>query len=409
MTIIASPARHVTGGVDTHADVHVACAFDSVTARKLAHESFPATGPGYDQLLSWMREFGTIDAIGVESTGSWGAGLTRHLSDNAVPVIEVDRPDRKARRNEGKSDPTDAEAAARAVISGRASGTPKSRDGHVEAVRAIEVVCHGAVKDRTRAINQFRALLVSAPESLRQQCRGLTLTKQLAKARRFAERVEHDIVVNETRIALKELALRIGFLDVHITRLETRLNELTAQAAPALVGMFAVGPHVAAQLLAAVGDNPHRMTSEASFAKLCGACPIPASSGKTQRHRLNRGGDRRANNALHTIVLVRLRYHAPTRAYAARRRAEGKTHAEITRCLKRFVAREAYQAITNPPTDLITGPELRALRAAGHLSLTTVCNAIGTSPINLSRIERGLAHDTNLTRRARAAIFQIAP
>ncbi|HEY1741162.1 MAG TPA: IS110 family transposase [Acidimicrobiia bacterium] len=409
MTIIAPTVRHVTGGVDTHGEIHVAAVLDSTTAVELADRSFAADAAGYHELEVWLKGFGVVDAVGVEATGSWGAGLTRHLSGRDVQVVEVDRPDRKARRFEGKTDATDARAAARAVIARRARAVPKSRDGNVEALRAIEVVCHGAVKDRTRAINQFHALVVSAPESLRQQFRRLTLTKQLAKARRFADRDSDDVVCNETRIALKELARRIGFLDEHIHRLETRLNTLTAQAAPALLGMFAVGPHVAAQLLAAAGDNPHRMTSEASFAKLCGACPIPASSGKTQRHRLNRGGDRRANNALHTIVLVRLRYHPPTRTYAARRRTEGKTTAEIARCLKRFVAREAYQAITNPPDDLITGTELRALRNQHGLSLTHVCNAIRTTPITLSRIERGLAHDTNLAQAAHTWILENNP
>ena len=406
MTMMTSTGRHVTGGVDTHGDVHVAVALDSVTARKIEHESFATTQRGYADLLGWMRGFGEIDAAGVESTGSWGAGLARFLASEGVVVIEGDRPYRKLRRQEGKSDPTDAEAAARAVISGRATVTPKSRDGHVEAIRALEVVCHGAVQDRTRAINQFRALVVSAPGSLRDQLRRLTLTKQLARARRFVDTPDTDVVMNETRVALKELSRRIGFLDEHIDRLEARHTELTATAAPALVGMFGVGAHVAAQLLAAADDNPHRMTSDARFAKLCGVCPLPASSGKTQRHRLNRGGDRRANSALHTIVLVRMRYHAPTRAYAARRRAEGKTTPEITRCLKRFVAREAYQALVNPPTDLVAGSELRTLRQENKLSQTAVCNAIGTSPINLSRLERGLTHDTELAQRAHTWILE---
>jgi len=380
--------RRVTGGVDTHGDVHVAAALDSATGRQLATESFPTTRSGYEDLLEWFGGFGELDEIGVESTGSYGAGLTRFLQTEGVTVIEVDRPD-----------PVDAAAAARAVLSGRAASIPKSRDGAVEAIRAIEVVYHGAVKDRTRAINQFKSLLVSAPQSLRDKFRGLRFTAQLTRAKRAGE-TTGDLVEIETRRALKELARTIAFLDDQTGRLETRIGELTSEASPALLGLQGVGPHVAAQLLAAAGDNPHRMGSEAAFAKLCGACPISASSGKTTRHRLNRGGDRRANNALFVIVLVRMRYDPTTRAYVARRTSEGKSRKEIMRCLKRFVAREVYQALINPPTDLPTGPLLRQLRNNHGLSLTVVCNAIGTTPIGLSRLERGLTHDTRLARTA---------
>lgn len=403
--MMTPPARRVTGGVDTHGDVHVAAVLDSATGRHLGTESFPTTSTGYSGLLDWLGGFGQLGQVGVESTGSYGAGLLRFLQAQGIEVIEVDRPDRKARRFEGKSDPIDAEAAARAVLSGRASSTPKSRDGLVEAVRCLEVVHHGAVKDRTRAINQFKALLVSAPEDLRSGLRRMSFADQLSRARRWPDG-HGDPVEREVRWALKELARRIGFLDEQTARLETRIGELAAQASPALMGLCGVGPHVAALLLAAAGDNPGRMRSEAAFAKLCGACPIPASSGKTTRHRLNRGGDRRANNALFTIVLVRMRHDPATRAYVARRTQEGKTAKEIMRCLKRFVAREVFAALTNPPSDLPTGDELRQLRQQAGLSLTAVCSVLGTSPINLSRIERGLAHDTRLARQARSWLLE---
>lgn len=336
----------------------------------------------------------------MESTGAWGAGLARYLGAQGVKVIEVDGSDRKARRFEGKSDPTDAQAAARAVLSGRARGEAKTKDGLVEAVRTLEVVYHGAVKDRTRAINQFKALLVTAPEPLRACLRPLAFSAQLKRARRLGP--VDNVVEAENRLALRELAVRIKFLDTQCQRLEVRIAELAAQASPALVGLPGVGLHVAAQLLAAAGDNPRRMGSEAAFAKLCGACPIPASSGKTSRHRLNRGGDRRANNALFTVVLVRLRHDPATRAYATRRQAEGKTGKEIVRCLKRFVAREVYQALTNPPQDLPTGTELRAMRQRHQLSLTIVAGALATTPTRLSGLERGLVHDTRLARRCRS-------
>jgi transposase len=399
--MMTSSDRRVTGGVDTHDDVHVAAVLDSATGRQLGTASFPTTPAGYADLLGWTREHGTIDQIGVESTGSWGAGLARHLTAAGINVIEVDRPDRKARRHDGKSDPTDAVAAARATLSGRATVVPKSRDGAVEAIRTLEIVYHAATLDRTRAINQFKALIVTAPDGLRRRLRDdLSLATQLDRARRFTDN-HPDPIELQTRFALRELARRIRFLDQQNRRLETRIADLVTAHAPALLGVFGVGPHAAAQLLAAAGDNPHRLRSEAAFAKLCGVCPLPASSGKTSRHRLNRGGDRRANNALFTIVLVRMRHDPTTRTYVERRTTEGKTRKEIMRCLKRFVAREIFTAITNPPADLPTGTELRALRTERNLTLTAISSQFGTSPINISRIERGLTHDTRLARRIR--------
>lgn len=400
MTIVTEPTRRITGGVDTHSEVHVAAAVDSSTQRLLATASFATTEAGLAELLAWLRAHGAIDAVGVESTGAYGAGLARHLAGEGVTVVEVDRPDRKMRRQVGKSDTTDAEAAARAVLSGRAEGAAKSRDGLVEAIRVLQVVHDSAARDRTRAINQFKALVLAAPNSLRERLRSWSLTTQLDRARRFRD--DHDDLVEaQTRLALKLLAQRIRDLDEQIARIELRLRPLAAKAAPALVGLKGVGPHVAAGLLAAAGDNHERLGGEAAFAKLCGVCPIPASSGKTVRHRLNRGGDRRANRALHTIVLVRMRHDPRTRNYVARRRSEGKTTKEIIRCLKRYVAREVFNAIIRPPSDLPDPAELRTLRLHAGFTLTAVCNGVGTFPIRLSELERGLIHDTDLTRRAR--------
>lgn len=399
--MMTSLTRRVTGGVDTHADIHVAAVLDSATGQLLGTATFAATSSGYSALADWIAAHGGIDKIGVESTGSYGTGLTRHLTTSGIVVVEVDRPDRQARRRDGKSDPIDAIAAARAALSGRATVIPKSRDGAVEAIRALEVVYHGATLDRTRAINQFKSLVVSAPEELRQHFRGrISLNTQLTRARRL--RCDPtDPVQAHTRIALRELAARVGFLNEQNRRLQSGIHELVAIHSPALLGVFGVGPHAAAQLLAAAGDNPHRLRSEAAFAKLCGACPIPASSGKTTRHRLNRGGDRRANNALFHIVLVRMRHHQPTRDYVARRTAEGKSKREIVRCLKRFVAREIYNAIINPPSDLPTGAELEQLRTARGLSLTAVANQFATTPTSICRLERGHTHDTHLAYRIR--------
>ncbi len=403
--MMTAPDRRVTGGVDTHADVHVAAVLDSATGRCLGVEPFPADPAGYAALHAWMASHGSVDAVGVESTGAWGAGLSRHLAGAGVHVVEVDRPDRKARRQEGKSDPLDAQAAARAVLSGRATGRPKSADGTVEAIRVLEIACHGAVRDRTRATNQFKALLVTAPADLRQRLATLSFSRHVQLARRFRD--HDDPVEAQLRFSLKTLARKIAFLDEQITELEARMNTLTGQAAPALAGTFGVGPHVAARLLATVGDNPDRITHEAAFAKLCAACPIPASSGKTQRHRLNRGGDRRANNALYTIVLVRMRHHQPTRAYVARRTAEGKTRAEIMRCLKRFVAREIYNVITNPPP-VPSGHEIRQCRLHNDITLTALATTLDVAPIRLSRVERGLDFNNDLARRAHDWLTQNA-
>lgn len=404
--MMTSVDRRVTGGVDTHDDAHVAAVCDTSTSRVLDTASFPTTTTGYTELLTWMSRHGTLDKIGVESTGSWGAGLTRHLSAAGVEVIEVDRPDRKARRLDGKTDTIDAVAAARAVISGRATGIPKTRDGSVEAIRQLEIVYHAASKDRTRSINQFKAIIVAAPCGLRHRLRdGLSLKNQLARARRFTDN-HPDLVEQQTRFALREIARRIEFLDAHNARLATRISELVIAHCPALIGLSGVGPHSAAQLLAAAGDNPHRIRSEAAFAKLCGVCPMPASSGKTNRHRLNRGGDRRANNALFTIVLVRMKHDPTTRAYVERRTAEGMTKKEIMRCLKRYVAREVYNILINPPADLPTGSEIRELRNERKLTLADVCEQFGTAQITISRLERGLTHDTRLARRIRDWLLQ---
>jgi len=406
--MMTSLKRRVTGGVDTHDDVHVAAVCDTVTGHTLATASFPTTTAGYADLLMWMNEHGTVDKVGVESTGSWGVGLTRHLAAAGVEVIEVDRPDRKARRLDGKTDTIDAVAAAHAVIAGRATGVPKSRDGSVEAIRQLEIVYHAASKDRTRAINQFKAIIVSSPAGLRHRLRdGLSLRNQLARARRFPDN-HPDLVERQTRFALRELARRIEFCDTHCARLETRINELVVAHSPALIGLSGVGPHCAAQILAAAGDNPNRVRSEAAFAKLCGACPMPASSGKTNRHRLNRGGDRRANNALFTIVLNRMQRDPRTRAYVQRRTTEGMSKKEIIRCLKRFVAREIYDILTNPPTDLVTGEQIRELRTARQLTLTVVAEHFSTTPTHLSRLERGLTRDTKRLERIRDWLLDTA-
>ena len=344
----------VIGGIDTHTDLHQAAVIDGI-GRHLATEAFETTPQGYQRLLDWLRSHGEVLAVGIEGTGAYGAEIARFLTAHDVMVIEVDRPDRKARRDNGKSDPVDAYAAATAVLSGRAGGTPKSRDGIVEAIRILRVVRKSAVKARTQTINQIRTLIVTAPSVVREKLRGLSareLVDTLAHSRPTGELHDPALAV---RIVLRRLARRYQALDKEIKNADKEIGPLVTQAAPRLVALPGVGPETAGQLLTTAGDNPDRLRSEAAFAHLCGAAPIPASSGRTNRHRLNRGGDRQANNALHTIVLVRMKYDQRTQEYVARRTAQGMTKKDIVRCLKRFVAREVYKHlphVTHPTKPL---------------------------------------------------------
>lgn len=344
MTTIAQQRPRVTVGVDTHLDVHVAAAKDEL-GRNLATREVAATPVGYAQLLTWAEGLGQVETFGIEGTGSYGAGLARYLRAEGHDIIEVNRPDRAARRRNGKSDPVDAEAAARAVQSGDAKVRPKSADDQVEMIRTLRVARSTAIKARTASVNAMKALVVTAPAGLREELRGLSGTMLVRVTARF--RVIRTIAdpVAASRLALRSLGRRHEALEAEIKLLDDELARLTALANPALVKVFGVGPEVAGVLLATAGDNPERMHSDAAFASLCGTSPVEASSGKTKRYRLNRGGDRHANAALYRIVLVRLRFHKPTQAYMARRTTEGLSKAEIIRCLKRYVAREVFAVL----------------------------------------------------------------
>ncbi len=345
MLRIADAARLVAGGVDTHAEVHVAGVVDQA-GRVLGTGEFPATAKDYSAALAWMAGHGTLVKVGVEGTGSYGAGLARYLAAAGVQVTEVIRPNRQARRRHGKSDAADAVAAALAALNGEASGTPKSRDGAVESIRALQVARRGAVKARTQASNQLRDLIVTAPEPLRARLAGLAAPQRIALAARFRP---GDLTspAEGARAAMAAVARRHQALTAEITQLDTCLEALVQRAAPAgFLDKKGVGTQVASILLTTAGDNPSRLRTEASFAALCGASPVDASSGKQRRHRLNRGGDRQANSALWRIVLVRMSHDPRTRDYVARRTAEGKTTREIMRCLKRYVAREICKTLT---------------------------------------------------------------
>ncbi|MFE2737149.1 IS110 family transposase [Streptomyces sp. NPDC057717] len=342
----------VIGGIDTHTDVHQAAVIDTI-GRHLGTKGFPTTPAGYRDLLEWLHSHGRVLVVGMEGTGSFGAELGRHLRANQIAVIEVDRPDRRARRASGKSDSIDAYAAATAVLAGRATGTPKNRDGAVEAIRGLRVVRASAVKSRTQTINQIKSLIITAPAAVREALRSLAtpeLVRRLAASRPGAELADPGTAV---KIALKRLAKRFLHLSEEIADADADLRVLISRTAPGLLALLGVGTETAGQLLVTAGDNPDRLASEASFAHLCAAAPVPASSGRTDRHRLNRGGDRQANRALHTIVLVRMRHDPRTRNYVARRTLEGLKTKDIFRCLKRFVAREVYRHLTSGFSDAI--------------------------------------------------------
>ena len=339
MTMVET--RAVTGGVDTHADKHVAAALDPVGGL-LGVEEFPVSPAGYARLLGWLGGFGTVALVGIEGTGSYGAGLARYITAAGIRVVEVDRSDRQDRRRQGKSDPLDAVSAARAAQSGRARGAPKGRDGAVEAIRALMVAKRSARSERVQTINQARALVLTGPDDLRTRCAGHTAAGLVSGLASLRPR-PGDVVGYATRIALRELGRRAEFLDGQLERLDELIAPLVAARAPGLLALHGVGPDTAALLLAAAGDHPERLRSEAAWAHLCAAAPIPASSGKVIRHRLNPGGDRQANHALWRIVLTRMSAHPPTLTYVERRTKEGLSKKEIIRCLKRYVAREVYR------------------------------------------------------------------
>jgi transposase len=338
MTIVES--RAVTGGVDTHADIHVAAALDPIGGL-LGVEEFATTPDGYHQLLAWLGSFGAVQLVGIEGTGSYGAGLARFVSGAGVAVVEVDRSDRQDRRRQGKSDPLDAISAARAAQSGRARGVSKGRDGTVEAIRALMVAKRSARRQRTQSINQARALVITGPDQLRDRFAHHGVANFVAETASLRPR-PGEIVDYATRMALRDLGRRAEFLDAQLLHLDELIGPLVRARAPRLLALHGVGPDTAAILLVAAGDHPERLRSEAAWAHLCAVAPIPASSGKVERHRLNPGGDRQANHALWRIVLTRMKSHLPTRAYVDRRTKEGLSKLEIIRCLKRYVAREVY-------------------------------------------------------------------
>ncbi|TDD41764.1 IS110 family transposase, partial [Kribbella antibiotica] len=313
------PELDITGGVDTHRDTHTAAAIDQA-GRMLGHQTFPTTRAGYAALLAWLRSFGLLVLVGVEGTGSYGSGLTSYLTREGVTVVEIDRPNRKTRRSAGKSDPLDAEAAARAALGRARTGTPKTRDGHVEALRNLRIARNSAISQRAGCARTIKSLIVTAPHDLRDRLRALTTTRLIQTCHNLRPDTQQIGTPEQAiKTALRSLARRHATAQDEITELDQLITGLIKTINAELLHRTGVGPDVAGQLLVTAGENPERLHSEGAFAMLCGAAPIPASSGQTHRHRLNRGGDRQANKALYVIVISRLRHDPRTQAYAAKR------------------------------------------------------------------------------------------
>ena len=343
----------VTGGVDAHSDTHHAAALDA-RGRLLGDSAFATSAEGYQELLAWLEGFGRVGRVGVESTGSYAAGLVRFLAARGVAVVEVNQPHAHTRRRRGKSDPLDAEAAARKLLAGEATAVAKHTGGIVESIRQLRVAREGAVKARTAALNQLYELVVTAPDELRQQLAARKTSRGKASLclRLRPDRAQLHEPLQAAKLALRSVAERVRELDRQIELLDQHLAPLVATAAPRTTSLLGVSTQHAGQLLATAGQNIERLPNDGAFARLCGASPIPASSGRTSRYRLNRGGDRKANRALHLIAVCRLRYCERTRAYANRRTAEGLSKPEIIRCLKRYIARELYHTLRADLADL---------------------------------------------------------
>lgn len=391
------PATQFYVGVDTHADTHTVAALDGV-GRVLWTNTYPATSVGYQTVVAHLEGLGSAEEmlVGVEGTNSYGAGLTRALQGSGFEVFEVLRPTRQVRRMDGKSDPIDAVEAARALISGRGVSVPKSGAGVAESLRFLNVARNQHVSAISALSNAVLSLLVTASAQIREEYEARTTGATLQKLRNCRPgRLDAASVDFFVLTSLKTMAKTHWDLSQAATKLEERMHALLETHYPALLNLYGVGTVTAAALVTAAGDNPHRIRSEAAFAKMCGACPIPASSGKTNRHRLNRGGNRQANKALHRIAIVRLGNHEPTIEYAARQTECGKTKKEILRQLKRALCRPIYRALVDPhraaqlskETAHLDGKHLRKMRAEKGLTQKQVAQALDTHHTQISKIE----------------------
>lgn len=377
----------VVAGVDTHKDTHHVAVLAAGTGTRLGDLKVPATPDGYERLLGFVSSFGQVALIGIEGTNSYGAGLARFLAVAGVAIREVIRP-KRAQRRRGKSDPIDAYAAAQqALAEPEALPVAKTADGPVEQIRVLMAVRRSAMKARVAAHRQITSLLITAPDTVRTRFAHLDGDRLIDTLAATRPGPAVDTVTAAAGQALRRLARRHQALTDEITEIDAELHVLVARIAPTMLATPGFGVITTATLLITAGDNPDRLRSEAAFAALCGAAPIPASSGKTTRHRLNRGGDRQGNWALHQIALVRLSTDPRTKAYAARLTAAGKSKKDVLRCLKRAIARQAWHLLVHPAPVPQTD-DLRRLRHERGLTLAQAAAHLGTVPARISELER---------------------
>jgi transposase len=341
-------ALDVVIGVDTHRDRHVLALVDARTGGLIAEAQLAANRDGYRRALRLGRAAGAERVWAVEGTGAYGAGLARLLARAGERVLEVERPTRPRGRNGRlKADGLDALRAARSLLAGEAAGAPRA-SGEREGLRCLLVAREAAVAERQAGLNQLRALVLTAPERLRQRLQGLPKRALLNRCLQLRAGAARDSELRATMLALRSCARRVELAHTEANQLERELRQRLAQIAPWLLALPGVGPSSAAHLLVA-WSHPGRLKSEAAFARLAGTAPIPASSGRTVRHRLDRGGDRKLNRALHQIILSRRQHDPATIAYIHRRLSEGKTIRETIRCLKRYLARSLFRKLEQMP------------------------------------------------------------
>lgn len=394
VNIMPTSTAEFTGpaaGIDTHTDTHTV-AIVTATGRHIATETYPATARGYQQISCFLAGH-HVTVVGVEGTNSYGAGITRYLSERNYTIKEVLRPTRAVRRRDGKSDPVDALAAARQVLTGEALSIPKDTTGPVESLRMLQITRRQLVATAAKLLTTIKSLLVTAPETVRQRYAAMTTTTMITTLFRCRPPTDLTDPIAGTLTSLRSLATTYTKLRTECDGLDGKIADLVETINPAMTQIFGCGPVTAADLIVSVGENPERIRSQAALAHLCGVAPIPASSGRTTRHRLNRGGDRQANSALHRIVLFRMHHAQPTRDYVQRRTEEGLSKKEIMRCLKRALVREIYRVLcrkqsasrpTTPP-----GDELKRLRTAKRLTQTAVAEKLGCAAARISDIETG--------------------
>jgi transposase len=383
----------VYGGVDTHEDsIHVAVI--SALGHDLEDREFPTTPAGYRRALAFVASHGEPVAIGIEGTSSYGIGLASAAIAEGLVVVEVVRPERAERRRLGKSDPIDAYQAARAALSDHRVAPVKDAAAIV-GIRALHNARRSAMKARTSAMRQIHQQLITAPTVIREKYRDLSSEQRLVALARMQVPAHRAPAERAVLLALKTLAMRCNDLHSEHQRLGVELDQLVTAANPGLRAAYGVGPDTAAQLLLTAGGNPDRLRTEAAFAALCGASPIPASSGKVTRHRLSRGGDRGANSALYRIALVRMASDPQTKHYVTRQREAGFSSKDILRKLKRAIAREIFRYLTTP-VDVPAVADLRPLRQAKNITLTAAAKQLGVWPTTISELERGIRRNDTL-------------